>query len=247
MADVVVAGTSEGGGLSQVERVVDTFVAPSKTFTDILRSTSWWMPFVLMVVVSLGFALSVDKTVGYDAVAQQQAEKVHMVADQLDQMTPADRAKALHQRAVGTRYTTYAFFIFILVILAIEALVLWASFNFGLGAKTTFKQVFAVLLYAGLPKMFIYLIAIALLFAGVGTDSFDIQNPAGTNLGYFLTGSALKAGGAFLDVFGLWSLALLVIGMAIISKKSNAQAAMIVVGWWVVGLIVSTGIAAAFS
>jgi hypothetical protein len=36
-------------GLSQVERVVDTFVASSKTFTDILRSTSWWLPFRSLV------------------------------------------------------------------------------------------------------------------------------------------------------------------------------------------------------
>ena len=36
-------------GLSQVERVVDTFVAPSKTFADILRSTSWWLPFLIQI------------------------------------------------------------------------------------------------------------------------------------------------------------------------------------------------------
>ncbi len=53
MSDGVVVG-GQGAGLSQVERVVDTFIAPSKTFTDILRSTSWWLPFLLLVVVSLG-------------------------------------------------------------------------------------------------------------------------------------------------------------------------------------------------
>ncbi|MGA7158192.1 MAG: YIP1 family protein [Acidobacteriaceae bacterium] len=249
MGEVIVGGSSvpEAQGLSQVERVVDTFVAPSKTFTDILRNTSWWVPFLLIVVLSLGFAYAVDKTVGYDAVAQQQVEKVHTVADQLDQMAPADRARMMHQRAVGTRYTTYAFGLLVLAILAIEALVLWASFNFGLGAKTTFKQVFAVLLYAGLPKMFVYVIAIALLFSGVGLDSFDIQNPAGTNLGYFMSNPTMKAAGSFFDVFGLWALALLVIGMAIISKKTKTQSAIIVVGWWLLGLIVSAGVAAAFS
>ena len=41
-------------GLSQMERVVNTFVAPTATFKDILRSTSWWLPFVLMVVSSTG-------------------------------------------------------------------------------------------------------------------------------------------------------------------------------------------------
>ena len=55
MNDVIsVDGQAAGPGLSQMERVVDTFVAPKKTFTDILRSTSWWLPFLLMVLVTLG-------------------------------------------------------------------------------------------------------------------------------------------------------------------------------------------------
>ena len=42
MSDAAVAGPM-GTGLSEVERVVDTFIAPTKTFTDILRSASWWL------------------------------------------------------------------------------------------------------------------------------------------------------------------------------------------------------------
>ena len=34
----------EGKPLSQTERVVDTFLAPTKTFADVLRSASWWLP-----------------------------------------------------------------------------------------------------------------------------------------------------------------------------------------------------------
>jgi hypothetical protein len=36
---------------------------------------------------------------------------------------------------------------------------------------------------------------------------------------------------------------LLVIGMAIVAKVSRGQAAAVVVGWWLIGLIVSVGIA----
>jgi hypothetical protein len=43
MTDGAVAldGQAKEPGLSQVERVVDTFIAPTKTFTDILRNTTW--------------------------------------------------------------------------------------------------------------------------------------------------------------------------------------------------------------
>jgi hypothetical protein len=95
--------------------------------------------------------------------------------------------------------------------------------------------------------MFVSLLTVILLYAGVGIDNFDIQNPVGTNIGYFIQDHpALKAAGSFFDIFGLWSLALLVIGMAIISRKSIGQSAAVVVGWWFVGLLLLTGVAAAF-
>jgi hypothetical protein len=244
MQNEAVAG---GAGLSQGERLIDTFVAPSKTFTDILRSTSWWLPLIVLFLGSLLFSYSIDKKVGFDAVAQQQLEKMPAQEAQVDAMAPADKARVIHQRAAGTKFTTYGFVVVILIIVAIHALLLWASFNFGLGAKTTFPQVFAVIMYAGLPKIFISLIGSILLFAGVGIDGFDVQNPAGTNIGYFLSGPALRAAGGFFDIFGLWSLALLIIGMAIISRKSTMQSAMIVIGWWVFGLLISVGMVAAFS
>jgi len=193
------------------------------------------------------FSYAIDKKVGFDAVAQQQLEKVPAAAAQVDAMAPADKARVIHQRAVGTKYSTYGFVVLILIFVAIHALLLWASFNFGLGAKTKFGQVFAVIMYAGLPKLFVSLIGMVLLFAGVGIDGFDVQNPAGTNLGYFVTSPVMRAAGSFLDVFGVWSLVLLVLGMAIISNKSKMQSAVVVVGWWVVGWLMSIGIAAAFS
>jgi hypothetical protein len=68
----------------------------------------------------------------------------------------------------------------------------------------------------------------------------------GTNIGYYLTSPTLRAAGAFFDVFGLWALFLLILGMSIVSKKTLGQAAAVIVGWWVLILLISTGFAAAF-
>ena len=56
MSDTV-ANAQSSIPLSQMERVIDTFVAPSKTFHDILRSASWWLPWLLGVLVTLGFSV----------------------------------------------------------------------------------------------------------------------------------------------------------------------------------------------
>jgi hypothetical protein len=236
--------------LSQPMRVIDTFVAPSKTFTDILRNANCWLALVIIVVMSFGYAAVIDKTVGYDTVSQVQMAKSPAQAERMEQMPPDQRANALALGVKITRYVTYGSWVFVVILLLIEALIFWAAFNFGLGAKTRFPQVFAVMAFSALPRtIFVLGLSMVLLFAGVGTESFDVQNPVGTNVGYYLTEAPkwLQTGGRFLDVFGLWSLALMVIGMAIISKKKTSSSAMVVVGVWLLVVLISVGATAAFS
>jgi len=250
MSDIVAAeGQSAGPGLSQVERVVDTFVAPTKTFTDILRSTSWWLPFLLAVVVTLGVGFAIDKQVGFDRVVENVLHQSPSQEERLASLTPEQRSVQVSRMATGYRYTTYAFPILILVFTAIGALVLWATFNFGLGAKTTFGQMFCVWMYASLPKLLGGLLTILTIYLGGNAESFDLKYPVGTNLGYYLPDAApwLRSALSFFDVIGIWSLILLVIGTAIVAKVSRGKAAAVVIGWWVLILIVSVASAAAFS
>jgi hypothetical protein len=250
MSDAVaVAGQPSGPGLSQVERVVDTFVAPTKTFTDILRSTSWWLPFLLLVLVTLASTVVVEKQVGWERVAENQIRQNPKQEEAMANLTPEQRAGRMQVTAKIYRYTSYGSFVFILVFVAIFALIYWASFNFGLGAKTTFGQMFAVSMYASLPRLLIGILSILTLLFGNSAESYDMRNPAGTNLAYFMpdSGPALKAALGFFDLIGFWQLVLLVIGTAIVAKVSTGKAAAVVVGWWLLGMLISVGIAAATS
>jgi hypothetical protein len=229
--------------------VIDTFVAPSKTFTDILRSSSWWLPFLLLVIFAAASAFVIDKKIGFDRVTELAVQQSPKAADQVAQLSPAQRAQQMSIRAVFTKDFTYGAGIFVLIFVAVAALLNWASMNFGFGAKTTFGQNFAVCMYASLPLLFIYVLNIILIYAGANTENFNLSNPVGTNLGYYLADSApwIKTAGSFFDVFRLWSLLLTVIGTAIIARKTIAQAAIVVVGWWLVTLVVITGLVAATS
>jgi len=236
----------ESAGLSQVERVVDTFIAPGKTFTDILRSTSWWLPFLLAMVFAAASAFAVDQKVGFDRVAELTVQNSPGTADRMAQMPPEQRATTMKIQAAATKYASYAAGIFFLIFVAISALLNWATLNFGLGAKTTFGQNFAVGMYASLPRLFVYVLNIILVYAGANTENFDLQNPVGTNVGYYLTDAPkwLKTLGTFADVFAVWNLVLMVIGTAIIARKSKGQAAAVVLGWWLVLVVVFVGLAA---
>src|SRR5271156_2418898 len=95
--------------LSQWERVADIFIAPSKTFNDILRSSNWWLPWVLAVLVTLGFGVAIQQKVGWDKtygtilLQSSQAEQ-----DRVAQL-PADQQ--IRQKAIGAAFVKYIFWV----------------------------------------------------------------------------------------------------------------------------------------
>jgi hypothetical protein len=239
----------EGRPLSQVERVVDTIVAPSKTFTDILRSTSWWLPFLLAVIVLMGSAFAMDQKIGFDHIAEQAVQENPAAAEKMSQLMPEQNAQQMRIMGISYKYSSYAAGAFVLIISAIGALVLWASFNFGLGARTTYAQMFAVWMYASLPRLFTGILNIIFVYAGVNTENFDLKNPVGTNIGYYMQNASpwFKTAMSFFDIFSLWTMVLMIIGCAIVARKSKGQSAVIIIGWWVIVLLVTVGITAATS
>jgi hypothetical protein len=248
MSEDVVTGTGDRG-LSQFERLVDTFVAPTATFTDILRSTSWWLPFVLILIVSTASTYSIDRRVGFDRVAENTVQSSPRQTEQMAELAPPDRASQMEKRAMGTRYFSYGFPLILLIFLAIYAGIMLGIFNFALGARMSYGQAMSVTIYASLPYLLISLLTILTVTLGNNAETFDIQNPVGTNPAYFLSDAApwLKTLLTQFDVVRLWSLVLTVVGFKIVAKKSTGQAAAVVVGWWLLVLVVSTAAAAVFS
>ena len=73
--------------LSEVERVVDTFVAPSKTFTDLRRSANWFVPWLLLAIISVAMVFVVDKKLGIEKVVENQMALQPKQAAKLDQLS----------------------------------------------------------------------------------------------------------------------------------------------------------------
>lgn len=249
MSDTAV-GAEASKPLSQWERVLDTFIAPSKTFTDILRDTSWWLPWLLGVLVTLGFGVAVQQKIGWDKTyANILLQSSQSQQDRLAQLPPDQQAR---QKAIGASFVKYIFWstpLLALLFAAISASVLLATMNFGLGGRATFPQMFAVWMYATLPFLIQGILSIVTIFAGLDPDSFNLKNPVGTNLGYFLPLDSpkwLMAFGTAIDVLTIWVLILLTIGCAKVARIKTSTAAIGVWGWWILITLVKIGSAAIF-
>jgi hypothetical protein len=230
--------------LSETQRVIDTFIAPTKTFTDLRRKATFWGPLVIMIIVCVGFSFAVQQKIGWEKAVQNMVHQGSQAkAEQFDAAPESGKLIA----AKFTAITSYGYFAIVLIITALVALLNWATVNFGFGGKSTYGQIYAVSFYASLVMNIKFLLGIIAIFAGLAPDSFIINNPIGSNIGYFLSTDSPKWLIAFcthLDLFEIWSIVLTVIGVSIVARVSRGKAAAVVVGWWLIFVLIAVGAAA---
>ncbi len=248
MPEAVAQPEASAASLSQVQRVVDTFVAPSKTFTDILRSASWWMPWLIGIIVTLALGFAIQQKIGWDKTYDNMLRQQTAAQQQRMEQMPADQQARV--KAIGVNFTKGIFWatpILGLVFAAIAAGVLLATLNFGVGGHASYGKMFAVWMYGTLPWAIQGLLGIITIYAGVDPDSFNLSNFVGTNIGYYLPTDLPKwiiALGTSIDIFTIWALILLTIGCAIIGRVKRGQAGVVVWGWWILITLVKVGFAA---
>lgn len=238
---------SGGGGLSQVERVVDTFVAPTKTFEDIRRNASWWMPWLVSALVGLAFSYVVLNKVGMSTLVDGVIQQSAALQEQIANSTPA-QAEALRGGMEMRFKFMYAGPVIFLIVGVIASAVLLGTANFVFGGRATYNQMLAVWFYGTLPLIFISVLTVVSLYAGMSGDSFNIRNTLGTNVGYYLmSGSApqwLVTLLSSVDIVAIWAAVLLTIGVSTVAGIKRGAAAAIVFGWWGIYVVIQAGIAA---
>ena len=248
MSSAAAALPSEDRPLTEVERVVDTFIAPPKTFTDIRRNASWWLPWLLSAIIGTAMVFVVDKKVGMEKVSENRLALTPKQAAKLEQLPPDQRARQMEIAAKFTRYFSYCFPLFFLLIVAIIAAVLLGTFNFGFGAELKFKQCFAVSMYAFLPGVIKAILAILIVLA-TGGENFTFENPVASNLGALVDPSStfLYSIASSIDVFTIWILVLTAIGYSCLTKVKRGTCYAVIFGWWVVNTLIWGGLGAVFS
>lgn len=224
------------GPSRQLSRVVDLFFAPRRLFTEIRSDKSWWLPFVLTIVCSLAMSLSAVRLVGFREMAISTMRSDPGTASLLDRNTPVEQRES----AIEMTQTTYKVGaastpLLILLYNAVYALILWVGLSALGGSRVRFGSLFAVLLYADLIQDVRAILGTAVLYLMPNPAGFDIQNPFGSNIGYYLPANFPAAARTFLVLFDgltIWYLALIALGCSIVAKTSRSTANRLVFGTW---------------
>jgi hypothetical protein len=250
MSDIGVQSVAQPAiGLSQWQRVSNTFTTPSKTFEDIKRGNrSWWLPFLLFVLIGSGLWVTVTRNVTWETVRDNALRMAPKQAERLANLPP-DQLQRQMAIAATTQKIIWAMApVGVLVLDLIAAGILLGTINFAFGGRAKFGSVLAVVWYGGLPGLVKLILGAIGLFAGVAPESFLPGNPAGTNLGYYLspldTNMFLYTLASGIDVIMIWSLVLTSIGLAIVAGTKRSSGFIAVFGWWAISTIFGAGIAA---
>ncbi|MDR3764028.1 MAG: YIP1 family protein [Acidobacteriota bacterium] len=211
--------------LNEGQRLLYTFTAPSQTMQDLRRNASWWVPWLILSVISLGFCFAVDKRIGWEQVVENQIQKNPKAAEKLEKLPPAQLDKIMTMQVNITKGIAYGVPVVLLILACIVSGVLAGTFNFGFGAKLRFAELMAVTFYSWLISIVQSALSLILMFV-VQPDQFDIQNPVATNLGYFVpaTSTFLKSVLGAFDVITIWQIAVIAIGISVLSKVKKGPA-----------------------
>jgi hypothetical protein len=221
-------------------RLIGVLFSPKETFAAIVARPRWLaVMIVTLMMSSAAYYVILSSQDMQDAIVDQQVRAMESRGNVV-----SDQQIANIERFIGYLPVGYAVGIFVLGPLfgAAIAGIVTGIFTTLMGGNGTFKQVFAVMNHAG------FIPAISALFiAGmlaVGAKPIGAR-PPGANLGVFLPmledTSFLAVLLRSIDMFLLWWMVVLAIGLGVLYKRRTGPIATTFIGLYIViALLIAT-------
>ena len=235
--------SSVNGGSSPVQTIMNVFLSPREAFEAVERKPNWVVPFVIILIVSLAATYFIAPVAMQERMESQREQ---LIEDR--GMTPEEADQAM---AMGAKIGRIAAPIMGLLgagitIIAVAAVLLFLG-NIIMGGDGNFKRVFSMYSYSSMIGV----------LGTIITTPFIISKQTvhmSVGLGALLTP---VTEGAFMDkfvyqllskveLFTIWQLVVVSIGMAVVYKFTTKKAATGVVVVYIVYAIIASLIAAAF-
>lgn len=232
--DVVPPSSAEPEKPNTFGRIIGVLSNPIATFESIVQRPNILGPLLIFIIISIASAVAVAVKVDFNALAREAVEQNPSI--------PADKVDGAVNMTKGIMTVSmYASPVLIVLMLVITAGVCLLAFKM-FGGEGDFNQALSVTIYAWFPRLIRGILGAIVMLSKGTTSLYELQNPVMSNLGFLFdpkTQPVQYALGTALDVFNLWSLVLLIIGLSAMSKLSKVKSAVIVIVLWLVVNLVS--------
>ncbi|MBN1350175.1 YIP1 family protein [candidate division KSB1 bacterium] len=240
--------------MTALEKCINIFISPKETAESINRKSDIILPLVLIAIMAIIFNLvSVHLQVTQPAVQlrmekcqKQIMKKFGLNEKQIDealekqQQNPMKNPILQYGGSVISAIFGNAFFILLMVV------ILWVLGNWILAYKAPFEKMFAISAYAMLIRYVGSMMALPLIMNQKSIKAgFHLGNMLDENTSTAFVPTFLQAISLYINLFEIWTLIVLAIGMAVIYKTTTSKAIVIpFMVWGVFVLIFAAGVAA---
>jgi len=203
--------------MSEAARLAGVFFSPGKAFADIARRPRWWIPIILSAILSTVYLSAFTQRVGWESVIRSGIDNNPFTQS----LTPQQREQQIQVAAGLYKYVGYGSIIGTLFSVFIVAVILMFLFDTMMSAGIGLKRMMAIVAYGILPLTIQTVLSMVVLFLK-DHEEFNLRNPLVFNVGAFLSpdsSGVLRALGSSIDLFSLWILVLLAIGISAAGRK----------------------------
>ena len=203
--------------MSEAARLAGVFFSPGKAFADIARRPRWWVPLILISILSTIYLTAFTQRVGWESVLRPAIE-----SNQATQNMSVQQREQLISTAAGYyKYVGYGSVLTMLLYVFIVAVILMFLFDTMMSAGIGLKRMMAIVAYGFLPLVIQTALSMVVLYLK-DPEEFNLRNPLMFNVGAFMSPdspAALRALGSSIDLFSLWIIILLAIGVSAAGRK----------------------------
>lgn len=222
-------------------RLIGVLVSPVATFRSIARRPGWVVALVVVTVATIAAQAMVMQKIDASEMRAEMARQLEARGQQMsdDQLDTALDIQMKVGAACGALFLPAMAFLGALLYMVLVNL---------LGGELPYLKALSVLSHAMVPVVLSSILAVAV---AAGTDSIsftDLQEGRlmASNLAYFApegTALPLLAALSQIDIFVLWSVALSIVGVAVVGGLSYAASAGMVIVLWVLLVALRAGLA----
>ncbi len=241
--DANLEGRQDGPRHGTLARLGLAFTSPGEVFADILRKPSWAVVLVLLTLLGVGAQLV---AIPHVDMAQTIRDRAASQGQQLSD----EQLDTIMERAGKFAYIGPAASVVIFpLIMAIIAAVFFLGLKLA-GSESDYSRVFSATLYSFWPATVVSSVLLAVLIQRVGKLPAEaVKHLVRSNVGAFLSSdapAALRSVADSIDLFSIWILVLLVLGLAIVGRVSRGKAAVAVLVPWALFVAAKAAIAGFF-
>lgn len=241
--------TPGADSMSTPATLTGIFFEPGRTFEALRERPRFLVAAIIMMVLTLGITLLLFSKIDYPAFMREQIMKSPRAA----QMTPeqVDAAVGFYNGPIGKVFIYIIPFVGTAIFIAAGG-ALYLLGSMLMGGKLRYKQALSLWTYSSFAPAVLGGLAALVVVLITPAEDINPTQPGGVvraNLGVLLGHGSSPALAALLgsfDLFSFYGLYLAALGLRKVGKMSSGAAWTVALGFWLLGVLLKVGWAAAF-